>query len=68
MEQKLLQMDSWLASPQAKDQYLLNSFLGLHYGDPDVELAWQHALKVMGSGIHLLVLGVYWSSPTGHFF
>ncbi|WP_341664328.1 sigma 54-interacting transcriptional regulator [Vibrio sp.] len=57
MEQKLLQMDSWLASPQAKDQYLLNSSLGLHYGDPDVELAWLHALKVVCSGIHLLVLG-----------
>ncbi|WP_237475566.1 sigma-54-dependent Fis family transcriptional regulator [Vibrio tetraodonis] len=57
MEQQILQMNSWLASPPAKKLDILNASLVLHYGDPEVELAWQHASKVIDSGIHLLVLG-----------
>ena len=57
MEQHILQMDSWLASSPAKAKHILKPLLGLHYGDPEVELAWQYARKVVGSGIHLLLLG-----------
>ncbi|RSD31835.1 sigma-54-dependent Fis family transcriptional regulator [Vibrio pectenicida] len=57
MEQHILQMDSWLASSPAKAKHILKPLLGLHYGDPEVDQAWQDARKVVGSGIHLLILG-----------
>lgn len=57
MEQHIVQMDSWLASPLARDQYIVKSSPSLHYGDPEVRQAWNYATKIVGSGIHLLILG-----------